>query len=84
MSQALHRHYLTQHFLNTFADYLQKLFWFVILTGQDVKLVSETTKLKFAVLCIGGTLTMDSEEAIRAPGLLQCKDVMGVHYDTFP
>jgi L-ascorbate metabolism protein UlaG (beta-lactamase superfamily) len=52
--------------------------------GQDVKLVSETTKLKFAVLCIGGTLTMGSEEAIRAPGLLQCKDVMGVHYDTFP
>jgi hypothetical protein len=26
MSQALHQHYLTQHFLNTFADHLQKLF----------------------------------------------------------
>jgi L-ascorbate metabolism protein UlaG (beta-lactamase superfamily) len=50
----------------------------------DMKLVSETTNLKFAVLCIGGTLTMDSEDAIRAAGLLQCKDVMGVHYDTFP
>src|SRR4029077_21045018 len=25
----------------------------------DMKLISETTKLKFAVLCIGGTLTMD-------------------------
>jgi L-ascorbate metabolism protein UlaG (beta-lactamase superfamily) len=50
----------------------------------DMKLVSETTKLKFAVLCIGGTLTMDSEQAIRATNLLQCKDVMGVHYDTFP
>jgi hypothetical protein len=24
----------------------------------DMKLISETTKLKFAVLCIGGTLTM--------------------------
>ncbi len=32
----------------------------------DMKLVSETTNLKFAVLCIGGTLTMDSEDAIRA------------------
>jgi L-ascorbate metabolism protein UlaG (beta-lactamase superfamily) len=50
----------------------------------DMKLVSETTELKFAVLCIGGTLTMDPGEAIRAAGLLQCKDVMGVHYDTFP
>ena len=50
----------------------------------DMKLISETTKLKFAVLCIGGTLTMDIDDAIRAAGLLQCKDVMGVHYDTFP
>jgi L-ascorbate metabolism protein UlaG (beta-lactamase superfamily) len=50
----------------------------------DMKLISETTKLKFAVLCIGGTLTMDIDDAIRAAGLVQCKDVMGVHYDTFP
>lgn len=50
----------------------------------DMKLVSATTKLKFVVLCIGGTLTMDSEEAICAADLLQCKEVMGVHYDTFP
>ncbi len=50
----------------------------------DMKLVSEATKLKFAILCVGGTLTMDAGEAIRAAGLLQCKEVMGVHYDTFP
>jgi len=50
----------------------------------DMKLISETTKLKFAILCIGGTLTMDIDDAIRAAGFLQCKDVMGVHYDTFP
>ena len=50
----------------------------------DMKLISETTKLKFAVLCIGGNLTMDIEDAIRASALLQCQDVMGVHYDTFP
>ncbi len=49
-----------------------------------MKLVSQTTELTFSVLCIGGTLTMDSEEAVRAADLLQCKDVMGVHYDTFP
>jgi L-ascorbate metabolism protein UlaG (beta-lactamase superfamily) len=50
----------------------------------DMQLLSETTKLTFAVLCIGGTLTMDINDGIRAAGLLQCKDVMGVHYDTFP
>jgi len=50
----------------------------------DMKLVSEGIKLRFAVLCIGGTLTMNSEEAVRAADFLQCKDVMGVHYDTFP
>jgi L-ascorbate metabolism protein UlaG (beta-lactamase superfamily) len=50
----------------------------------DVKLISETTKLKFAVMCVGGTLTMDIDDAIRAAGLVQCKEVMGVHYDTFP
>ena len=50
----------------------------------DMKLISETTKLELAVLCIGGNLTMDIDDAIRAAGLLQYKDVMGVHYDTFP
>jgi L-ascorbate metabolism protein UlaG (beta-lactamase superfamily) len=50
----------------------------------DMKLISEITKLKFAVLCIGGNLTMDIDDAIRAAGLVRCKDVMGVHYDTFP
>lgn len=50
----------------------------------DMQLISETTKLKFAVLCIGGTLTMNTGDAVRAAGLLRCKDVMGVHYDTFP
>src|SRR5580658_8912573 len=50
----------------------------------DMKLVSEATKLRFAVLCIGGTLTMDAGGAIRTANLLQCKEVIGVHYDTFP
>jgi len=50
----------------------------------DMKLISETTRLNFLVLCIGGNFTMDVDDAIRAAGLLQCKEVMGVHYDTFP
>ena len=51
---------------------------------QDMKFINETTKLKFAVLCVGGTLTMDADDAVRGAGLIQCKEVMGVHYDTFP
>jgi len=50
----------------------------------DMKLFGEATKLKFAVLSIGGNYTMDRDDAIRAAGFLQCKEVMGVHYDTFP
>jgi L-ascorbate metabolism protein UlaG (beta-lactamase superfamily) len=50
----------------------------------DMKLISEVTKLKFAVLCVGGNFTMDVEDAIRAANMLQCKEVMGVHYDTYP
>jgi L-ascorbate metabolism protein UlaG (beta-lactamase superfamily) len=50
----------------------------------DMKLISETTKLKLAVLCIGGNFTMDVDDAIRAAAMLECKEVMGVHYDTFP
>src|SRR5215469_4616696 len=50
----------------------------------DMKLFGEVAKLKFAILCIGGNFTMDVDDAIRAASLLQCKEVMGVHYDTFP
>lgn len=51
---------------------------------MDMKLISEMTKLNFLVLCIGGNFTMDADDAARAAGLLQCKEILGVHYDTFP
>jgi L-ascorbate metabolism protein UlaG (beta-lactamase superfamily) len=50
----------------------------------DMKLFGEVARLKFAILSVGGNFTMDADDAIRAAGLLQCKDIMGVHYDTFP
>ena len=50
----------------------------------DMKLISEVIRLKFAILCIGGNFTRDVDEAIRAMGMLECKEAMGVHYDTFP
>src|SRR6202453_811331 len=44
----------------------------------DMKLIPETTKLKLAVLPVGGSLTMDVDEAIRAAALVECKEVLGV------
>jgi L-ascorbate metabolism protein UlaG (beta-lactamase superfamily) len=50
----------------------------------DMKLIGESTKLKFALLCIGGNFTMAADDAVRAAEFVQCLDVIGVHYDTFP
>jgi L-ascorbate metabolism protein UlaG (beta-lactamase superfamily) len=50
----------------------------------DMKLIGETTKLKFAVLCIGDNFTMGIDDAIRAANFIQCHEILGVHYDTFP
>jgi L-ascorbate metabolism protein UlaG (beta-lactamase superfamily) len=51
---------------------------------MDMKLIGESTKLKFAVLCIGGNFTMDVEDAVRAASFVNCDEIIGVHYDTFP
>jgi L-ascorbate metabolism protein UlaG (beta-lactamase superfamily) len=50
----------------------------------DMRLVGEKNRLKFAALCIGGNFTMDVDDAIRAAEFVQCHQVLGVHYDTFP
>jgi L-ascorbate metabolism protein UlaG (beta-lactamase superfamily) len=51
---------------------------------MDMKLIGESTKLKFAVLCIGDNFTMGAEDAVKAAGFVQCTEIVGVHYDTFP
>jgi L-ascorbate metabolism protein UlaG (beta-lactamase superfamily) len=51
---------------------------------EDMKLIGESTRLKFAALCIGGNFTMGSEDAVQAAGFIRCDDILGVHYDTFP
>jgi len=50
----------------------------------DMKLISETTKLRFAALCIGDNFTMGVDDAIRAAEFIKCNEILGVHYDTFP
>lgn len=50
----------------------------------DMKLIGESTKLKWAALCIGDNFTMGTDDAIKACDFIQCNEVLGVHYDTFP
>jgi L-ascorbate metabolism protein UlaG (beta-lactamase superfamily) len=50
----------------------------------DMKLIGETTPLKFAALPIGDNFTMGIEDAIRAAEFVRCDEVLGLHYNTFP
>ncbi|MEO6873047.1 MAG: metal-dependent hydrolase [Chthoniobacterales bacterium] len=50
----------------------------------DMKLISEWTKLDFAVLPIGDHFTMGIDDAMRAADFVGAKKIVGVHYDTFP
>jgi L-ascorbate metabolism protein UlaG (beta-lactamase superfamily) len=51
---------------------------------MDMKLIGESTNLKFAVLCIGDNFTMGLDDAVKAADFIRCKEILGVHYDTFP
>ena len=50
----------------------------------DMKLIGESTKLKFAALCVGDNFTMGPDDAVKAAGFLHCNEILGVHFDTFP
>ena len=50
----------------------------------DMKLIGESTPLKFAALCIGDNFTMGVEDAIQASDFIRCNEILGVHYDTIP
>ncbi|MGV3529542.1 MAG: metal-dependent hydrolase [Flavisolibacter sp.] len=50
---------------------------------MDMQLIPRWAQLDFAVLPIGDNFTMDTEDAIIAAELIQCKNIVGVHYDTF-
>jgi L-ascorbate metabolism protein UlaG (beta-lactamase superfamily) len=49
-----------------------------------MKWIGESTNLRFAALCIGDNFTMGAGDAATAAGWVQCNEVLGVHYDTFP
>ncbi len=49
----------------------------------DMKLLADEN-LDWAILPIGDNYTMGADDAIKAAGFINCKNVIGVHYDTFP
>ena len=51
---------------------------------MDMKLIGESTTLKFAALCLGDNFTMGVEDAVKAADFVRCKEIIGLHYDTFP
>ena len=51
---------------------------------MDMKLIGESTPLRFAALCIGDNFTMGVDDAIKAAQYVRCKEVLGLHYNTFP
>jgi Predicted Zn-dependent hydrolases of the beta-lactamase fold len=50
---------------------------------MEMKLL-EPLGLDWAFLPIGGHFTMDVDDAIIACGFINCKNVVGIHYNTFP
>ena len=49
----------------------------------DMQLIPQWAKLNFAVLPIGDNFTMDAVDAVQCAKMIQCKKIIGVHYDTF-
>ena len=49
----------------------------------DMQLIPKWAKLNFAVLPIGDNFTMGFADAIEAAKMINCNEILGVHYDTF-
>lgn len=50
----------------------------------DLKMYGELYSFDLLILPIGGTFTMDVNDAMNAADFLNCDQVIGCHYDTFP
>ncbi|RZK49053.1 MAG: metal-dependent hydrolase [Pedobacter sp.] len=51
---------------------------------MEMKLIADLYQLDCAILPIGGNYTMDPQDALFASQLINCKKIIGVHYNTFP
>ena len=50
---------------------------------MEMKLL-ESYQIDIAFLPIGGHYTMDARDALIASELIKCKNIVGIHFDTFP
>lgn len=50
---------------------------------MDMKLLAGEN-LDWAYLPLGDNYTMGADDAIKAAGFINCKNIIGMHYDTFP
>ncbi len=50
---------------------------------SDMKLTGEYWRPDVAILPIGDNFTMDVDDAILASDFIQCKEIVGMHFDTF-
>jgi len=50
----------------------------------DMKLIGESTRLRFAALPIGDNFTMGVDDAVKAAEFVRCDEILGLHYNTFP
>lgn len=50
----------------------------------DMQLIPKRGPLNFAVLSLGDTFTMGPEDALEAARLIECDEIVGVHFDTWP
>ncbi|MFZ6052298.1 metal-dependent hydrolase [Halocola ammonii] len=51
---------------------------------MDMQLIGKYHKPDLAILPIGDNFTMGIEDAVICCDFIQCNDVIGMHYDTFP
>lgn len=51
--------------------------------SMEMQLIPRYAKLDFAIMPIGGNFTMNASDAIIAADFIQCKKIIGVHFDTF-
>lgn len=50
----------------------------------DLKLLAQKFNITTAALPIGGNFTMDYKDALLASDFISCKQIIALHYDTFP
>jgi L-ascorbate metabolism protein UlaG (beta-lactamase superfamily) len=50
---------------------------------MDMQLIPKWAKLNFAVLPVGDNFTMGYEDAAQAALMINCRTIIGVHYDSF-